>query len=364
MLTTEVSGQMLTRMETSCFGPDCLTCSLCAGTLSGTEGLHRTGRGVTSLINPKSAGSSRTHWALIPFRKFLWWSKIWTTSLNQASCMSGDAACMMKRATLPSFPREVRTRQHRSSSVCSSTPRQLTCSVHTGAVLLIEKTVWTKHDYKYKVTLTLMLFLKVYPGNKKPFFLSIGSLKMTSCSNRKTRLSLALVTQPLSCSLTEKVSCWSSFPWAVILPWNNMCVTNTVRHPGNVFSLWWEIKILFLTSKPWSRPTFIISLQRFGTKHITSTALWGRTLDEGRIKKWKQKIRVQRNMQNMYFTFHNELVPAAPQHPFLLYCSTSGSPADAKQREDLTLKFVCVCVWIQQYKTWRVCHFGMISPAD
>lgn len=26
------------------------------------------------------------------------------------------------------------------------------------------------------------------------------------------------------------------------------------------------------TSKPCSRPTFIMSLQRFGTKHITSTA--------------------------------------------------------------------------------------------
>lgn len=71
------------------------------------------------------------------------------------------------------------------------------------------------HDLR----LTLMLFLNVYPGRGRPFFLSMGSLKMTSCSNRKTLLSLALDGTPFSCSLTKKVSCWSSFPWAVILPW-------------------------------------------------------------------------------------------------------------------------------------------------
>lgn len=69
--------------------------------------------------------------------------------------------------------------------------------------------------------LTLMLFLKVYPGRGRPFFLSMGSLKMTSCSNRNTLLSLALDGTPFSCSLTKKVSCWSSFPWAVILPWGS-----------------------------------------------------------------------------------------------------------------------------------------------
>lgn len=67
--------------------------------------------------------------------------------------------------------------------------------------------------------LTLMLFLKVYPGRGRPFFLSMGSLKMTSCSKRNTLLSLALDGTALSCSLTKKVSCWSSFPCAVILPW-------------------------------------------------------------------------------------------------------------------------------------------------
>lgn len=65
-----------------------------------------------------------------------------------------------------------------------------------------------------------MLFLKVYPGRENPFFLSIGSLKITSCSKRKTRRSFARDRKLLSCSMTVKVSCWSSFPRAVIFPWN------------------------------------------------------------------------------------------------------------------------------------------------
>lgn len=65
-------------------------------------------------------------WAPVPLRKFLWVSKIWTTSSSQASFISGDDACMMKRVTLLSVPREVRTRQQGSSSECSSTPKQLT----------------------------------------------------------------------------------------------------------------------------------------------------------------------------------------------------------------------------------------------
>jgi len=121
-----------------------------------------------------------------------------------------------------------------------------------------------------------MLFLNVYPGKEKPFFLSIGSLKMTSCSNRKTLLSFALDGKPLSGSLTEKVSCCSSFPWAVILPWNS--VTNIFIHCK---SPWLTGNNQDLTSKPWSLPTFIISLQRFGTKHITSTALWRKKYDGG-----------------------------------------------------------------------------------
>lgn len=65
-----------------------------------------------------------------------------------------------------------------------------------------------------------MLFLKMYPGREKPFFLSMGSLKITSCSNRKTRRSFARDMKMLSCSVTVKVSCWSSLPRAVIFPWS------------------------------------------------------------------------------------------------------------------------------------------------
>lgn len=122
---------------------------------------------------------------------------------------------------------------------------------------------------------TFILFLKMYPGMEKPFFLSIGSLKMTSCSNRKTRLSLVLERKLLSCSVTVNVSCWSSLPWAVIFPWNHREIDPTNRRCGYsvVFtSCIVSRKVQRHTSKPCSRPTFIMSLQRFGTKHITSTA--------------------------------------------------------------------------------------------
>lgn len=76
---------------------------------------------------------------------------------------------------------------------------------------------------------TLMLFLKMYPGSEKPFFLSIGSLKITSCSKRKTRLSFARERKLLSCSVTVKVSCWSSLPWAVIFPWYTAKINTTDR---------------------------------------------------------------------------------------------------------------------------------------
>lgn len=33
------------------------------------------------------------------------------------------------------------------------------------------------------------------------------------------------------------------------------------------------------------------------------------------------------------FMLHNDLIPVAPQHPFLLCCSTSGSPGVASQGE-------------------------------
>lgn len=124
---SEVVGQMLTQLSTSCPCPGCLTCFPFSGTLLETEGLQWKGRDVTLLKGTKLLNfyGGNTE-ALIPLRKFLWVSKIWTTSLNQARFISGDDACMMKRVTLPSVPREVRTRQHGSSSECSSTPRQLT----------------------------------------------------------------------------------------------------------------------------------------------------------------------------------------------------------------------------------------------
>lgn len=136
---------------------------------------------------------------------------------------------MRKRDTLPSVPLEVSTRQPGCSSGCSSTPRQLTWgtqdtgSRESGGGGGGRGSVET-------ISLTLMLFLKVYPGRGTPFFLSMGSLKMTSCSKRKTLLSLALDRTPFSCSPTKKVSCWSSFPWAVILPWKQ-----THRHSRILF---------------------------------------------------------------------------------------------------------------------------------
>lgn len=76
----------------------------------------------------------KQNWALIPFKKFLWESRIWTTSLYQACCISIDEACMMKRVILPSFPLEVRTRQYGSSSEGPSTPKQLTYRAEIGKI--------------------------------------------------------------------------------------------------------------------------------------------------------------------------------------------------------------------------------------
>lgn len=78
------------------------------------------------LLNLKDVFSQRKRWALVPLRKFLWVSKIWTTSSSQACFISGDDASMMKQVTLPSVLRDVRIRQWGSSSECSSTPKQLT----------------------------------------------------------------------------------------------------------------------------------------------------------------------------------------------------------------------------------------------
>lgn len=112
--------------------------------------------------------------------------------------------------------------------------------------------------------LTLMLFLKVYPGRGGPFFLSMGSLKITSCSKRKTLLSLALDGTPLSCSLTRKVSCWSSFPWAVILPWGGR-TRSRQREPPPLFA---STKILKKTETP---KAHLETLKSAHVHHVVAT---------------------------------------------------------------------------------------------
>lgn len=69
-----------------------------------------------------------------------------------------------------------------------------------------------------------MLFLNWYPGVDDPFLSS--SLKMTICSNRKTRRSLERDKTLASCSVTKKVSCCSSFPWLVSLPCRTITLVN------------------------------------------------------------------------------------------------------------------------------------------
>lgn len=147
-----------------------------------------------------------------------------------------------------------------------------------------------------------MLFLNMYPGIENPFFRSIGSLKMTICSNRKTRLSLGLDRKLLSCSVTVKVSCWSNFPCAVIFPCKEkVCLgAMTAQTPSLFISLlrqfYTAAHIWRRTSKPCSRPTFIMSLQRLGTKHITSTAFCCRD-SEGESERDSEK-ETQREWEN------------------------------------------------------------------
>lgn len=139
---------------------------------------------------------------------------------------------------------------------------------HNILILNINKS--TQHS-ALKYNLTLMLFLKVYPGKGKPFFLSIGSLKMTSCSNRKTRLSLALDRKPLSCSLTEKVSCWSSFPWAVIFPWAvHISYTIVKEHKSS------RICVLFFKNTLKNGGSYLKTLEPSHIHHII-TSFWHKT---------------------------------------------------------------------------------------
>lgn len=128
-----------------------------------------------------------------------------------------------------------------------------------------------------------MLFLKRYPGVEKPFFLSRGSLNKTICSNKNTLLSFILDRSPPSWSDTIKVSWSSNLPCATILPWRESKREGT-EELGRTGRLGFCMTFKFrmpLTSKPWRRPTFIMSLQRLGTTHITSTAFYG-TMKEKR----------------------------------------------------------------------------------
>lgn len=124
MPRSEAAGQAQRRWETPCFCPGCGTCSPCAGIRLETGGLQER-RGHVKTPSNSMASECRC-WVLAPLRKFLWVSRIWTTSWNQACCVSGDAACMTKRTTPPSVPLEVSTRQPGCSSEGSSTPKQLT----------------------------------------------------------------------------------------------------------------------------------------------------------------------------------------------------------------------------------------------
>lgn len=130
------------------------------------------------------------------------------------------------------------------------------------------------------VIYTLMLFLKRYPGVEKPFFLSRGSLKITICSNKKTLLSFILDRSPPSWSDTMKVSWSSNLPCATILPWAERREGREGLGRTGRSGFWMTFKYrTHLTSKPWRRPTFIMSLQRLGTTHITSTAFYRTTQD-------------------------------------------------------------------------------------
>lgn len=124
---------------------------------------------------------------------------------------------------------------------------------------------------------TFMLFLKMYPGSEKPFFLSIGSLKITSCSKRKTRLSLALDRKPLSCSATVKVSCWSSLPWAVIFPWYHSKYINITKWGSGcrVFFMGQAagMRNVWKRFEGWSRfpETYLEALQSAHIHHVIAT---------------------------------------------------------------------------------------------
>lgn len=153
---------------------------------------------------------------MIPFKKLRCVSSICMMSFAQDILISGVNARRMNRCMLPSTLRDVNTNRHGSSGEQSSMPKQL---------------IYERYKYRNKhlpsylfclesptfflLFLTLMLFLQMYPGREKPFFRSIGSLRMTSCSKRNTRLSLGRERMLFSFSMNVKVSCCKSFPCAL-----------------------------------------------------------------------------------------------------------------------------------------------------
>lgn len=103
------------------------------------------------------------------FKKLRWFSKIWLISWIHVCRTLGLDECKTKVSTA-SPVLDVRANLQGSLSTFSSKQRQL----------------------------TLILFLNRNPGMEKPFFLSSGSLNMTICSKRKTRLSLHRGRSPAS----------------------------------------------------------------------------------------------------------------------------------------------------------------------
>lgn len=176
-----------------------------------------------------------------------------------------------------------------------------------------------------------MLFLNMYPGREKPFFLSIGSLKMTSCSNRKTRLSLGRDRKPLSCSATEKVSCCSSLPWAVIFPWYNR------KHKHNKqrkqlecgfhgWNSWHVLETLKNGLRSWDIPQNLVDAPH-SSCHCSALeqSTLPRQLSEKRRKCVVLTENTNKNMKP--YTQAWRYPPPSRLCPSRLWCNTSGSPA-------------------------------------
>jgi len=157
---------------------------------------------------------------------------------------------------------------------------------------------------------------------------------MTSCSNRKTRLSLALDIRPASCSLTEKVSCWSSFPWAVIFPWDStqtlsshrvLFVTNNYLRKISIYAIPQN-----LGAFPHSSYHYSVLARNTSPPPPSDGSNW---MNQSWNKIWVDKLNV--NIISQEIQLHNEFIPAAPQHPSQLYYSISRSPVGVRKRKML-----------------------------